>query len=95
MSCPPYPSHGEEHAEEQIRKALEGELVYDVDDELEGELLLDDMEGDLSYTEGEFEEVCLFGRHVDLDNLGDSQEAAGVGVVGEADCADNVEEMVS
>jgi hypothetical protein len=93
-SRPPHPSHGEKRAEETMDKGLECGLVYDFEGEFEEDLLLDDMEADLSWVEEELEEACLFGKGMDLDNLGGSQEEAGREVVGESDCVDNVEEML-
>jgi hypothetical protein len=93
-SRPLHPSHGEKRAEETMDKGLECGLVYDFEGEFEEDLLLDDMEADLSCVEDEFEEACLFGKGMDLDSLGGCQEEAGREAVGESDYADNVEEML-
>ena len=76
-------------------KGLEGGLIYDFEGEFEEDLLLDDMEADWLGVEDEFEEACLFGKKgMDLDSLGCSLEETEREVVGESDCADNVEEML-
>jgi hypothetical protein len=94
VSCQKSPRHGEEQAEKGILEGLEGEVVYGIEDELDEDLLLDDEKIDLSFLEEEFEDLCLFGRDVEIDAFGDGEDMDDVEVELDGGFVDHMEEML-
>jgi hypothetical protein len=87
------PSRGYEQAEEDILEGLDGELVCGEEDSFEGGLLLDNERIDGSFLTEEFEDLCLFGRDVDIDvSEGGGMDDVEVG--GEIGCGYYAEEML-
>jgi hypothetical protein len=94
VSRAPSPGHCRERAEKEILELLEGEVHCGIEDEFEEDLLLDDEEVDLSFLEEEFEELCLFGRDMDLDDIDEGEGMVAIQVgVGDG-FADHMEEML-